>query len=159
MKHGFLLMMLLALSQSAAYGAERSKAEQEIRKLDDQRLAAVLKEDIPMLDHLMTDDFTYTHTSGDIDTKADFLGAMKSNTWKYHSLNLQDVTVRFFGNTAVLTGRCNMTGERLGKDVRMAMHFTEIYVRDNGRWRWLLWQSTRLPSSMQPASATPPANR
>jgi ketosteroid isomerase-like protein len=146
MKHRFVLAILLVFSQSAVYGAQSSKAEQEIRKLDDQRIAAILKEDIPMLDRLMTDDFTYTHQGGVVDTKADFLGAMKAGTWAYKSLNLSDVKVRFAGNAAILTGRCDMTGLIGGRNIQLAMHFTEVYARTGGHWHWLLWQSTRLPA-------------
>jgi hypothetical protein len=38
-----------------------------------------------------------------------------------------------------------MTGVMKGKGVKLWMHFTEVYTRTNGRWHWLLWQSTRLP--------------
>ena len=55
MKHRFVLAILLVFSQSAVYGAQSSKAEQEIRKLDDQRIAAILKQDVPWLDRLMAD--------------------------------------------------------------------------------------------------------
>ena len=40
---------------------------------------------------------------------------------------------------------CDMTGVMKGKGVKLWMHFTEVYTRTNGRWHWLLWQSTRLP--------------
>jgi ketosteroid isomerase-like protein len=149
MKQKFVLVMLLALSQAVVCAAQGSQAagnaEQEIRKLDEQRVAAILKEDIPMLEKLMTDDFVYTHSSGDVQTKAEFLGDMKAGTWAYKSLQLVGVKLRFFGDTAILTGRCNMTGVKLGKDVRLNMYFTEVYTRTNGQWHWLLWQSTRLP--------------
>jgi ketosteroid isomerase-like protein len=150
MKQILVLAMLLVVFQTAAYGAQSSKEEQEIRKLDSQRVAAVLKEDMPMLDQLMTDDFTYTHSSGDTQTKAQFLGDMKAGTWAYKSLDLEGVKVRFFGDTAILTGLCRMTGVKLGQDIRMTLYFTEVYTRTNGRWHWLLWQSTRL-------AAAPPA--
>src|SRR5271165_2254568 len=128
MKKNFVLVALLIFSQAAAYGAPNSKEEQEIRKLDDQRLAAILKEDVPMLQKLMTDDFVYTHSSGNVQTKAQFLGDMKAGTWAYKSLRLQNVKMRIFGDTAILNGGCNMTGVMRGKDVRLAMYFTEVYT-------------------------------
>jgi ketosteroid isomerase-like protein len=147
MRQTFLLAVLLLASQAISHAApvDTAKAEQEIRKLDAERTAAILKEDIPMLEQLMTDDFTYTHSSGGTQTKAEFLGDMKNGVWAYKSLNLSGVNIRFFGDTAVLTGRCDMTGVMRGRDVKLWMHFTEVYTRANGRWRWLLWQSTRLP--------------
>ncbi len=145
MKWTFAVATILLLAQSAAYGAPSSKDEQEIRRLDAQRSEAILKGDIPMLEQLMTDDFTYTHSSGNVQTKAEFLGDMKNGTWAYKSLDLSGVNLRIFGDTAVLTGRCDMTGVMKGKNIKLWMHFTEVYTRSNGRWHWLLWQSTRLP--------------
>jgi ketosteroid isomerase-like protein len=146
----FIAVLLALLPQAGAYAARNGKAaasndEQEIRALDQRRIAAILKEDIPMLEKLMTDDFIYTHSSGNVQTKAQFLGDMKAGAWAYKSLHLVNVKIRFFGDTAVLNGGCNMTGVMHGRDVRLAMYFTEVYVRSHGQWHWLLWQSTRMP--------------
>ena len=43
MKRMLLFAMLAVFSQAVVYSAQHSKAEQEIRKLDDQRIAAILK--------------------------------------------------------------------------------------------------------------------
>ncbi len=145
MQRVLILAILIAISQAALYGGQQSDAEQEIRKLDDQRIKAILDQDIPTLDRLMADDFTYTHQGGVTETKAEFLGAMKSGTGAFRSVKLSDVRVRIFGNAALITGRCDITAVRNGKDFAIPMHFTEVYSRTAGRWRWLLWQSTHLP--------------
>lgn len=73
MKRMLPLAMLVVFSQAAVCSAQHSKAEQEIRKLDDQRIAAILKQDVPTLDRLMGDDFTYTHQGGVTETRRSFL--------------------------------------------------------------------------------------
>jgi ketosteroid isomerase-like protein len=145
MKQMLLLAMLMAFSQPVVYSAQRSKAEQQIRKLDDQRIAAILKRDIPMLDRLMADDFTYTHQGGVTETKAEFLDEMSAGKGAFQSLHLSEVTVRILGGAAILTGRCDITAEREGRDFAIPTHFTEVYSRTARHWQWLLWQSTRLP--------------
>ena len=133
MQRVLILAMLIVISQAALYGAQQSEAEQEIRKLDDQRIKAILDQDIPTLDRLMADDFTYTHQGGVTETKAEFLGAMKSGTGAFRSVKLSDVKVRIFGNAAVIAGRCDITAVRNGKDFAIPMHFTEVYSRTAGR--------------------------
>jgi ketosteroid isomerase-like protein len=145
-----VLAVLLVFCQRAACSAQNSKAEQQIRKLDDQRIAAILQQDIPALDRLMSDDFTYTHQGGVTESKADFLAAMKSGTGAFKSLQLSGVTLRVFADVAVITGRCDLTAIREGRNLAIPMHFTEIYTRTKGRWHWLLWQSTRLPNQSAP---------
>jgi ketosteroid isomerase-like protein len=146
MKRMLLFAMLAVFSQVAVYSAQHSKAEQEIRKLDDQRIAAILKQDVPALDRLMADDFTYTHQGGVTETKAEFLGEMKAGQGAFTSLKMSEVKVRILGSAAVLTGRCDITAKRGGRDFAIPMHFTEVYSRTAGHWHWLLWQSTRLPA-------------
>jgi ketosteroid isomerase-like protein len=146
MRRTFVLAMLMVLSQAAVWGAEDSKAEREIRALDEQRIAAILKKDISALDQLMADDFTYTHQGGVTESKADFLGEMKSGKGAFKSLQMSGVKVWVSANAAVLTGRCDLTAVREGRNLVIPEHFTEVYTRVHGRWRWLLWQSTRLPA-------------
>jgi ketosteroid isomerase-like protein len=145
MRRTFVLAMLMVLSHGVVCGAADSKAEREIQALDEQRVAAILARDVLALDRLMADDFTYTHQGGVTESKADFLGEMKSGKGAFTSLKMSGVKVWVSGNAAVLTGRCDLTAVREGRDLVIPEHFTEVYTRVNGRWRWLLWQSTRLP--------------
>jgi ketosteroid isomerase-like protein len=146
MRRTFVLAMLMVLSHGVVCGAEDSKAEREIRALDEQRIAAILKKDISALDQLMADDFTYTHQGGVTESKADFLGEMKSGKGAFKSLQMSGVKVWVSANAAVLTGRCDLTAVREGRNLVIPEHFTEVYTRVHGRWRWMLWQSTRLPA-------------
>ncbi len=145
MRRTFVLAMLMVLSRGAVCGAQHSNAEREIRALDKQRVAAILKKDVPALDRLMADDFTYTHQGGVTESKADFLGEMKSGKGAFTSLKMSGVKVWVSGNAAVLTGRYDLTAVREGRNLVIPEHFTEVYTRVHGHWQWLLWQSTRLP--------------
>lgn len=144
MKRRLVLVMLLVFSQVPAYAAQDSKVEHALRNLDEQRIAALLQPDIPTLERIMADDFTYTHSSGQTQTKAEFLADFKSGKRVFKSLKQEDVQVRVYGNAAVLTGRCDLTGVNAGKDFVLPMHFIEVYANLNGHWQWVTWQSTRL---------------
>lgn len=145
MRKPLLLAIFLVLTHTASYGAQESKAEQEIRKVDQERVAALLRADVPMLEKFMTDDFTYTHSNGATQTKTEFLSDMKNVTWKFLGLELQDIKVRVYGDSALLTGRCHLIGMVRGKDVSFPMHFSEVYKRNGKQWQWVMYQSTRLP--------------
>jgi ketosteroid isomerase-like protein len=145
MTRRLVLVMMLLFSQIPAYAAQDAKAEQAIRSLDEQRIAALTQPDFAAMDRIMADDFTYTHTSGQTQTKAEFLGDFKAGTRVFKSLKESDVQVHVYGNAAVLTGRCDLIGMNAGKDFVLAMHFTEVYANINGHWQWIMWQSTKLP--------------
>jgi len=147
MKKRFLLLgasLLFVLSVTLA--AQNANDEQAIRKLDEQRIAALTQPDIPALERMMTDDFTYTHSSGQVQTKAEFLGDFKSGKRVFKSLKQEDVQVRVYGNVAIVTGRCTLLGVNGGKDFELPMRFIEVYSRNHGNWQWVTWQSTKLAS-------------
>jgi ketosteroid isomerase-like protein len=145
MKPTFVLMILFLSSQISMNGAQISSAEQEILKLDNQRSAALIQVDIPMLEKFMTDDFAYTHTSGRTQTKTEFLEEIRTGVSHFKSQALTNVKVRIYGDVALVTGHCDLIGMKDQKDVVLSMYFTEVYKRTNGRWQWVLWQSTRTP--------------
>ncbi|MES1256659.1 MAG: nuclear transport factor 2 family protein [Acidobacteriota bacterium] len=150
MRYGLVLAILLALRAPAASGADNARVEQEIRRLDEQRIAAILAKDTDALHRLMADDFTYTHQGGVTEGKAAFLAEMTSGAGAFTSLQMSDVKLRVVAGAAILTGRCDLTAVRQGRSLVIPMHFTEVYLRRGGRWRWFLWQSTRLPERPAP---------
>jgi ketosteroid isomerase-like protein len=147
MKKRFLLLgIALVFVLSGTIAAQNEKVEQAIRKLDEQRIAALTQPDIPVLERMMTDDFTYTHSSGQVQTKAEFLGDFKSGKRVFKSLKQEDVQVRVYENVAIVTGRCTLLGVNGGKDFELPMRFIEVYTSNHGNWQWATWQSTRLAS-------------
>ncbi len=144
MKERLVVVALFVFSQVAVFASQDSKVEQALRKLDDQRIAALVQNDFPTLERIMTDDFTYTHSSGQVQTKVEFLDDFKSGKRIFKSLKQEDVLVRVYGNAALVTGRCTLTGTNAGKDFVLPMRFTEVYANNNGQWQWVMWQSTRL---------------
>jgi hypothetical protein len=43
-----------------------------------------------------------------------------------------------------------------GKRTDLDLCFTELYVREGGKWRMALWHSTRLPAPAAPAASAAP---
>ncbi|HSD25894.1 MAG TPA: nuclear transport factor 2 family protein [Vicinamibacteria bacterium] len=117
----------------------------------DRRIVATISADLTGLDSMMTDDLTYTHSSGATETKAELLDALKTGKYVYREITPRDRKVRIHGNAAIVSGPCHVVIEPGGKRTEIDLYFTELYVKEGGRWRMALWQSTRLPA---PAPAT-----
>jgi ketosteroid isomerase-like protein len=145
-KQRIFLVALIAFSHVITFAAQVSPVEQAIRKLDEQRIAALLQPDFPALERIMADDFTYTHSTGQVQTKAELLADFKSGKRVFKSLKEDDIQVRVYGNVAIVTGRCTLVGVNAGKDFELPMRFIEVYSNNNGHWQWVTWQSTRLAS-------------
>jgi ketosteroid isomerase-like protein len=117
----------------------------DVAAAEKKRFAAMIAGDVAILAPLLADDLTYTHSSGRVDTKAQFLDNLRSGQQKYFSIAPEDTAVRVYGDTAVSTGRSAMHVSAAGQEMRFRIQFTDVWVRRDGRWQMVAWQSTRLP--------------
>jgi len=144
---------LVILGAAAGLGAATAQAgdvEQAVLAAHDKRIAATIAGDLAALAAMMTDDLTYTHSSGVEESKAEFLGALKSGKYVYREMTPRDRRVRVYGDAAIVSGPCHVVIEPGGKRTEIDLYFTELYVRKAGQWRMALWQSTRLPAPSPP---------
>jgi len=122
------------------------EAEQEIRELETRRFKAQINADAATLDRILSDDLTYVHSSAHVDTKVSYIASIRSGELKYVSIVPDELKVRVYGNTAVVTGRGEFKAQSQGQPVNIQLRFTDVYVRRDGRWQMVAWESTRIPN-------------
>ena len=151
MKRIFVLAVLAMAASSVALGqmtedkaAPKGKLEQELIKLEKDRAQAAVRADTAFLDQNTADDYTFITPRGVLTTKAQMLAAFKSGETKLQSYDLDDLQVRVYGDTAVVTGRSTQKGQAQGQDATGQYRFTRVYVKHNGRWQSVAFQSTRI---------------
>ena len=118
--------------------------EAEIRRLEDERGQAMLRRDAAALDRILADDLTYTHSSGRVDTKPDFIRSYTATDQRYVAFDRDNVRVRVYGDAAVVTGTAKVHVKSDTRDAKFEIRFVDVYVRRNGRWQMVAWQSTRI---------------
>ena len=89
----------------AAPAESNANAEQEIRKLHQEYDKAWAQQDAAAFERLLADDFTLTDQDGKVTPKAEVITTAKSGEIKYEVGKSEDVKVRFYDNTALVTGR------------------------------------------------------
>ena len=130
-------------TQRAAAQARNEKIEQEVIKVEEDRLQAFKNSDAATLNRIFDDDFTYTNTKGEIHTKAELIGDVTSGRLTYNTLVHSDVHVRVYGDTAILTGRSASVYVEDGKEGgRTPRRYMNIFIRKNGQWRLVARQET-----------------
>ncbi|HVR97049.1 MAG TPA: nuclear transport factor 2 family protein [Thermoanaerobaculia bacterium] len=144
-----LALVWMALAPALAGGQEAPAPmpidpEAALRMVDARRFEAMVRRDRDALDSLLADDLTYTHSTGQVETKAQFLASIVSGGMVYKSIQPRDVQVRLYGEVAVLTGRADLQVRAQERDMDIAARFTSVYVLQDGRWRMVAWQSTRV---------------
>jgi ketosteroid isomerase-like protein len=151
-------LSLLALALAAVllpHIAGAGEVEQKaVAAAHEKRLALTIAADVEGLRALMTDDLSYTHSSGVVETKAEFLDALKAGKHVYREITTRERRIRVHGDSAIVSGPAHIVVEPGGKRTEIDLYFSEVYVKEAGAWRMALWQSTRLPAAV-PAAAPP----
>ena len=121
------------------------QAEQEIRQREIRRFEAQVRGDLGVLDEILSDDLTYTHATGVFETKAEFIAKLKSGQTKYESFAPEDLLVRAYGSTGVVTGAARVKVQAKGEHLSFQLRFTDVYVKKDNHWQMVAWHATRLP--------------
>lgn len=140
-----LILLTLASAFGIAQGTSTDKTGEEVRKLDARRFAAMTRADIKELEIILSDDLTYTHSTGMTETKKEFLASLQSGNLKYLSLESDESAVRTYGMTAVITGRAKVKVLSRGQEQAFTVRYIDVYAKKNGKWQMVAWQSSRLP--------------
>jgi ketosteroid isomerase-like protein len=143
----FLMAVFMMIVASVGFGQAANAVEQAVMKLEQERVDAVLKGDLATLERIFADDLVYTHSSARVETKQQFLEALKSGATKYEALKHSDLKAQVYGDTVVLRGKSDVKVSANGQPpVSFPLRFIIVYVKANGRWQMTTWQSTRLPA-------------
>ena len=136
----------VGVAQTASPEAGRaSQIERQLIDVERQRFAAMVAANVGTLERLLADELTYTHTTGTTDTKAELLASLSSGALKYLSIEPEEMRARPYDEVGVVTGRAAMKVRTGGQELAFRIAFTDVYVRRDGRWQMVAWQSTRLP--------------
>lgn len=149
-----LLAFVFSLFVAAPVFAQRTTLADGLKaavlRSDETRLYAMLAADTGALDDLLTPDCLYVHSTGAMQNKAEFIGALKSGAMKYQALRyVAPPHVRLYGSeTAVVTGAMQVeVALPDGRTVKPTLLITALYVVKDGRWQLASYQSTTVPAA------------
>jgi ketosteroid isomerase-like protein len=130
----WLLAALLAGACASIGGATADR----LVDVEHRWVEALAAHDTAALDDLLADDFIDSTFRGGIRTKPEILTGPPAGG-AYRSTGLEELKVRRYGRTAVVTGVNVLRGP--GGDVAH-VRFTDVFVLESGRWRAVSAQET-----------------
>jgi ketosteroid isomerase-like protein len=136
---------LAALTAAPAYAqgaATGSSVEEQIKKMERDRAAAVVKGDVATLEGLTADDYILINANGQLSDKATTMNNIKTGNIKLTANEVSDLKVRVYGDTAVVTGKSSAKGTIGGRELKGPVMFTRVYVKKNGKWQSVAFQQT-----------------
>jgi hypothetical protein len=139
-----LVAFCLAFSNPASAEDKRTA---NLTAADDVRVAATKAADREKLTEIFSDDLRYAHSSGTVDTKQSYIESLTSGRTKYLAIDYEERAFTFPApKVALMTGRAHVKVANATGDVDMVLSFLSVWREENGKWRFLAWQSCKLPS-------------
>ena len=140
-----LILGALAVRAAAQDKAGAPSAEDSVRALESARGQALVHADTTALSHMIADEFVEVSRFGTLRTKADNIREIGSGVLKLTSVKYDSVTVRIYGDVAVLRGIADNTGTLRGFPLGGRIWYTRVFVRRDGRWQAVAMQHTMIP--------------
>jgi ketosteroid isomerase-like protein len=140
-------MALHAAPEPIASAGPVVAAQEEIKKIEQERNEALLRHDVATLDRMTSNDYTFINQRGELRTKTEILNGFKSGSFNYDAREISDLEVRVYGDAAVVTGRAKQKGVENSKDYSGDNRFTRVYVKQNGHWVSVALQVTLVAKS------------
>ena len=160
----FLFIASVQLSQAQAKlpssaNTTPTKDEQELLDLSKTKWAWMADKKIGELNGLFAENCVFVHMGGSWG-KTQELNTIKGGFIWYKKAEVYGASVNIFGNTAILLNDIDLLAVVGGNEVVHAFMVTEVYLKENGKWKMgsltfstLLRQvkmKTNIPQTAQP---------
>ena len=113
---------------------------QELRRMNDEWVQAFLRRDTDSLDRIMASDFVFIYPL-DGDGKDRFIADVQSGDLIVESLVRDNVDIRIYGNTAVVSGIDNAKWRYKGHQILGYYQIINVYARRQGEWQLVTIQA------------------
>ena len=120
--------------EQPAHETSRIQTEQILRQMNDDWVKALVRKDGATLDRIMADDFFFAYPM-EGDDKEQFIGDVISGDVKVEFLARENIGVRIWGNTAVLTGRDSAKWFYKGRDFSGHYKIIHVYSLRDDHWQ------------------------
>lgn len=141
------MRLLVSLLLFTAFTTARAQSadEKAVLAAEKTRFEAQVAKNFPVLEKVLADDLVYTHSNGNTDSKQSYIQAIKDGKSSYLNVDVKEQKVRLYGNMAIINGLADVkTSAADGKVNDMKLKYTDAYVKRNGQWQMVTWQSLRV---------------
>ena len=133
---GSILFLSAIRAEAQADGPKPAGVAREIDAAEVSFMDSLVAVDIQKLEQLLTDDFTWTHTTGGVEMKKEYLKGVQE-THRYKGFRREGTAFRIYVKSALSSGVVHITvfmeDGRGGRT--LDIRYTAAYVLQNGRWR------------------------
>lgn len=135
-------VLLQGASKTAMHPAQSDDAIRSVLQMEEESKQAAIRRDVSFAEKTLADNYVAIGPLGTVTSKEETVNARKNSQVRYESIELSEMVVRVFGNTAVVTGRADVKGKDLGEDFSGPYRFTRVWVKRSGQWQAVSYQAT-----------------
>jgi ketosteroid isomerase-like protein len=130
---------------------QKHEKRQEIYKSEEAWRSALLKSNVAAMDSLLADDYMAITPNGILLSKEQTLANLRIGAPRITAIQTTDRKVRFYGKTALLTCRAEVSGSNAGEDISGSYRYTHVYVQDaRGQWKIVSFEASRIHEHREP---------
>jgi len=137
--------------------SEKHENRRVIDNLEETWRNAALKGNSAAMEGLLADDYMAITPTGVLQSKEQTLALIRNGTLRFKSIDYDDRKVRFYGTTALVTCRADVSGVSADGDMSGSYRYTRVYARDSkGVWRIVSFEANRIREP-EPRKSNKPA--
>ena len=125
-------------------GLDDADVAEQLSSIEERMAAAWVAGDRSLHERVLADDWSVIDATGRVLSKAEMLEEAFSGDREITSGKIDEISVRPFGDLAVVTGRTRIAGRLRGADMEVALRFTDVFARRGGDWQVVASQATLL---------------
>lgn len=146
--NGLLLLVLsLTIGLQGVYAQQGvnkdEKTKEELINLSKTKWKWMAEKNVESLDELFHPEAVFVHMGATMNKEQE-LNTIKSGGIVYKHAEIQETSVRFIGNTAIVLDKIRLTALVGGNEVVNPFVVTEVYVLLDGKWKLGSLSFTRL---------------
>jgi len=116
--------------------------EDELAKVEAEFANAIVKNSPEEIRQFVSDDWIIINADGGIIDRQRFLEVIKSGALTHEMMESDDMRVRIYGDSAVVSAVTRSKGKFMGQEFTTHERSTDVFVRRDGKWRCVLTQLT-----------------
>jgi ketosteroid isomerase-like protein len=118
--------------------------EEELLKVEKEFTQVIVSNNLEGLGRIVADDWIIIDPNGAIVDRARFFEVIKSGALTHDTMESEDLRVRVYGDSAVVTAVTRTKGKFMGQEFNTQERATDVFVKRDGRWRCVLTHLTRV---------------
>lgn len=143
MKSVYLVTLFLVLCSLSIVA--QKKDEQAVAVAVSQLNQAMIDGNLITLDQLASEQLSYGHSSGAVETKDAFITAIVDGVSGFSAIDLTEQTINIVGNIAIVRHKFSAGTDNKGQSPgTVKLSVMQIWQKHKGKWQLLARQATKI---------------